>query len=139
MKENLMIFLKSNTFDKSRKYFEIRFMIRFNMNFTCSFFKIFLIITTIFNDFKIRLYDFDNDFDLIDDNEKHFTFCFFFWNQSIHKRKSFRSWLCLLNRLNFDRKVWKVWKISIVVFWFFIFDFVVISIHAFCNRKRRLS
>ena len=85
-----MIYWKSNIFDRWRKYFDIFFIMRSNMNLICSCFKIFLIMTTIFNDSKFVCNVLSAKSIWLIVIKKHYIFCFRFLI-SINKQKKIAS------------------------------------------------
>ena len=105
-----MICWKSNIFDKWRKYFDIFFIMRSNMNLICFCFKIFLIMTTIFNDseFVCNVLSAKSIWLIV--MKKYYIFCFRFLTL-INKHKKIASIIAIFiesfefnfeNETNFD-------------------------------------
>ena len=105
-----MICWKSNIFNRWRKYFDIFFIMRSSMNLICSYFKILLIMTTIFNDSKSVCNVLNAKSIWLIVIKKHYIFCFRFLT-SINRQKKIASIIAIFiessefsfeNEENFD-------------------------------------
>ena len=108
--DNLIAFWKSNISNKCLKYFDIFFIMRSKIDLTCSCFKIFLIITTIFNDSEFARNVLNAKSIWLIVMKKHCIFCFRFLT-SINKQKKITSIIAIFiesfefnfeNEKNFD-------------------------------------
>ena len=127
-----MIFWKSNISNKCSKYFDIRFMIRSIIDFTFSFSKISLIMTTIFNDskFVFNVLRIASIWLII--MKKHCIFCFLLLKSTSRQKSRFNyDYIYRIVRIQIRK-----WKNFWLLFFNFSFSIALNFQHSLCAWKR---
>ena len=98
------------------KYFEIRVMIRFRIDLTCSFFRIFLIITITFNDLKFVFKILKTNSIWLMIIEKHCILCFQFLKFIKKMKKIVLIIIIFIESFEFKSKEVENWNCCFLIF-----------------------